>query len=139
MATMTQQAARFTETRHHLATTAALVTLLWLIAAAGVAASHAWLDSLSPSSGAVLTIAVIAGCAYCYMRFCAPQAGISHALGVGIAWLVLGIVTEIVMTTHLHQGWFGILGSPNRPLSRNIVLFVWIFAPVVFAKREESR
>lgn len=138
MATMTQQAAPFAETGHHLTTTAALVTSFWLIAAILVGSSHAQLDPLSPYGAAVTSIAAIVVCAYCYTRLCARHAGISHALGVGIAWLVLGIVTEMVITTGLGHSWYSILGSPDRPLLRNILLFVWIFAPALVAQREEE-
>lgn len=139
MATMTQHATPLAKTHHHLATTAALVTLFWLVAAAAVATAHAWLDPLSPAGATVVTITAIVLCAYGYMRFCVRQAGISHTLGVGIAWLVLGIVSELVMTTRQGHGWYSILGPPDRPLLRNIFLFVWIFAPVLFARREGDR
>lgn len=74
--------------------------------------------------------------AYGYTRFCARHAGISHALGVGIAWLTLGISTELVMATRLGHEWDAVLGSPDLPLLRNVLFFVWIFAPAVFARRE---
>ncbi|HJQ38516.1 MAG TPA: hypothetical protein VKB93_15365 [Thermoanaerobaculia bacterium] len=120
------------------ATTAALIILFW-VAAAGVAgAAHTILEPISPAAGAVVTIAAIVLAAYCYTRFCARHAGISHALGVGIAWLLLGITTELVMATHLHRGWFAVLGSPARPLLRNLFFFVWIFSPALFARREEA-
>jgi hypothetical protein len=138
MTTMTQQAASFADSRHHFATTAALVTLFWIIAAIGVGAVHTGIDPQWPAGGAAAGIAVIVLCAYGYSRFCARCAGISHALGVGIAWLMLGTVSEMVMTTRLGHGWFDLLGSPGRPLLRNIFLFVWIFAPAIFARREET-
>jgi hypothetical protein len=68
----------------------------------------------------------------------AREAGITHALGVGIAWLVLSIATEIALTTRVGHGWFTLLGSPDRPLLRNVLLFVWIFAPALFARRESE-
>jgi hypothetical protein len=133
-----QPTTRFSETRHRIATTAALVLLFW-IAAAGVAgAAHAILEPVSPGGGAVATIAAIVVAAYCYTRFCARQAGISHALGVGIAWLLLGIATELVMAIRFHGGWYAVLGSPDRPLLRNIIFFVWIFSPALFARREDE-
>jgi hypothetical protein len=73
---------------------------------------------------------------HCYTRFCARQAGITHALGVGAAWLVLGITTELVMAARLAHDWSAVLGSPDRPLLRNVFFFVWIFAPALFAHRE---
>jgi len=138
MTTMTQQATSFADSHHHFATTAGLVTLFWLIAAAGAGAVHTAIDPLSASGGAVASIAVIVVCAWCYTRFCARWAGISHALGVGIAWLMFGIVAEMAVTTRLGHGWYAVLGTPARPLLRNIFLFVWIFAPAIFARREDN-
>ena len=110
------------------------VMLCWLIAAAAVATIHA---QLSASLATAATTAVIIVCAYCYTRFCAPCGGFNHALGVGVAWLLLGIVSEIVMTTQLGRGWYAILGRPDRPLLRNITLLVWTFAPALFARQED--
>jgi len=138
MATMTQQATSFADSHHSFAATAALVTLFWIIAAAGVGVVHTEIDLLSASGGAVASIAIIVVSAWCYTRFCARCAGISHALGVGIAWLVFGIVTEIAVTMRLGHGWYAVLGTPDRPLLRNIFLFVWIFAPAIFARREDN-
>lgn len=118
------------------ATTALLVMLFW-IAAAGVSiAAQTHVHPRSPAAAAVATIAAILLGAYGYTRFCARQAGITHALGVGIAWLALSITTELVMATHLRHGWYAVLGSPDRPLLRNLFFFVWIFAPALFARRE---
>jgi len=41
------------------------------------------------------------------------------------------------MATHLGRGWYAVLGSPARPLLRNIFFFVWIFSPALFARRED--
>ena len=136
MATMTQPAVSFAAGRHHFVTAAALVTLFWIIAATGVALVHIEFDSLTYAGAAIACVAIVVFCAYAYSRLCVQCAGISHALAVGIAWLVLGIVTELVVTMRLAHGWFGVLGSPERPLLRNIFLFVWIFAPAIFARRE---
>ncbi len=106
--------------------------LFWLAAAALVAACHTELDPLSPAGSAVVIIAVIVGAAWAYTHFCARCAGISHALGVGIAWLVLAIVTE------MGCGRYALLGAPDHPLLRNLFLFAWIFAPALFARRESA-
>ena len=138
MTVNTHPAARFAETRHRLATSAALAILFWIAAAGAVAAAQTTLQRISPAGGAVATVAAILLTAFCYTRFCARQAGISHALGVGIAWLALGIGTELVMATHLGHGWYAVLGSPDRPLLRNVFFFVWIFGPALFARREDE-
>lgn len=127
---------RSSDTRRSLPATAALVILFWTAAAAVIGAAHTIFEPISPAGGAVATVPAIVLAAYCYTRFYARHAGISHALGVGSAWLLLGITTELVMTTHFHRGWYAVLGSPDRPLLRNIFFFVWIFGPAVFARRD---
>ena len=136
MAAMTQPAAPFAETHHGFATTAALVVLFWIAAAGAVATAQTRLHPLSPAAATIATIAAIVLASYGYARFCARNAGITHALGVGAAWLVLGITTEVVMAARLAHDWSGVLGSPDRPLLRNVLFFVWIFAPALFARRE---
>lgn len=138
MAHVTHPAARFAETRHHLAMRAGLVVVFWSAAAAAVTAAQKRLQPVSPSGATVATIAAIVLAAWSYTRFCARYAGISHALGVGIAWLLLGIVTELVIATRIGHGWYGVLGSPDRPLLRNLFFFVWIFSPAMFAHADES-
>ncbi len=122
---------------HRPATTAALVIIFWIAAAAVVGVVQTKLPSLSPAGAAIATIATILLAAFCYTRFCARRAGVPHALGVGIAWLVLGITTELVMAMRLGRGWYAVLGSPDRPLLRNVFFFVWIFGPALFAQRED--
>jgi len=136
MTTMAHPATTFADVRHHPLTTAILVSLFWVAAAVLVATCHTELDALSPSGGAVATIAAVIGVAYAYTRLCARQAGTSHALGVGIAWLVLAIITEITISSRTGQGWYALTGTPDRPLLRNAFLFVWIFSPALFAHRE---
>ena len=138
MAANTHLTPRFAETRHRLTTTAALVILFWIAAAAAVAAAQTELRPVSPAGGAVATIGAILLAAFGYTHFCARCAGLSHALGVGITWLVLGIATELAMAAYLGRGWDVVLGSTDQPLLRNIFLFVWIFAPAFFAHREEG-
>ncbi|HEX7831085.1 MAG TPA: hypothetical protein VF787_15625 [Thermoanaerobaculia bacterium] len=135
MTTMTQRVP-FADARHHPATTAVLIVAFWLAAAALAGTAHVELDPLSSSGGAVAAIASVFLAAYAYTQLCARNAGMSHALGVGTAWLTLAIVVEIAMTTHLRHGWYALLGSPTHPLLRNLFLFVWVFAPAFFARRE---
>lgn len=138
MADMTHPNARFAETRHHFTTMAGLVVVFWMAAAAAVTVAQTKLHPVSPAAATVATIVVIVLAACCYTHLCARNAGISHALGVGIAWLALGILTELVMATQVDHGWFGVLGSPHRPLLRNVIFFVWIFSPAIFARREDQ-
>lgn len=138
MTTTTPHFGRFATRHHHPATTAALVVFFWIIAAVLVIAVHVGIEPRSARAGAVATIAVLILAAYAYSRFVAREAGISHALAVGTAWLTLSIVTEIAVTTRAGHAWFTLLGSPDRPLLRNVLLFVWVFAPALFARREPT-
>lgn len=138
MTTMTRSDTSLASSRHHSATVALRVLLFWAAAAVLVSTAHLRLDPLSPLGGAAVTIASIATAAYSYTRFCARQRGITHALGVGIAWLTLAILTEVTLTSRLGHGWYALLGSPGHPLLRNLFLFVWIFAPALFSRREDN-
>lgn len=138
MATMTQPAARFASRHHHPFTTATLVALFWVVAAILVVGVHLAIEPRSPGAGAVVTIGFLVATAWLYTRLCAYEAGVTHALGVGIAWLSLSIATEVALSTYAGQGWFTLLGSPDHALLRNVYLFVWIFAPAIFARRESK-
>jgi hypothetical protein len=109
--------------------TCALAAFFWLAAAVIVAAMN-----LASATGVVAAVAAIIAAAYGYTRFCARNGGIDRALGVGIAWLVMAIAVEL----SIGRGWYGLLGSPARPLLRNVFLFVWIFAPACFARRADK-
>jgi hypothetical protein len=123
-------------THQRPAVTATVVLLFWLIAAVLVVAAHA-IEPRSEAACAIATIVVLFATAYAYMRCFAGHCGVTHALGVGIAWLVLSIAVEIALATRLGHGWFSLLGSPAHPLLRNLILFVWIFAPAFFARGKE--
>jgi hypothetical protein len=135
MTTMTQP---FALRHHHPAITALLVVLFWMAAAALVTTAHAELGRRSPEAAAVATFATLIVTAYAYSRLVARQAGVTHALTVGTTWLMLSITAEVVLTTRAGHAWFTLLGSPDRPLLRNVLLFAWIFAPVLFASREPA-
>jgi len=127
--------ARFADRHHHPLTIAALVMLFWSIAAALDLATQIEIVPRSPIGGAVTTIAALVITAFAYMRLVARGGDVTHALGVGIAWLSLSITAELALAAHLGHGWFSLLGSPAQPLFRNVILFIWIFAPAVFARR----
>ena len=116
-------------------TRCALVLLFWIAAAALVATSHRVLDRRSPIAGATAAIASIVTVAYAYTRLCARDTGLEHAMAVGIAWLALAIVTEIAISGRSGHGWHSLIGTPDHPLFRHLILFVWIFAPALFERR----
>jgi hypothetical protein len=112
-----------------------VILLFWLLAATLVTAEHGTLDRLSVPGSTVAEILTVIGVAFAYMRFAAREATVDHALGAGAVWLLLAVVAEIAITNHLHHTWCALLGTPNRPVLRNLFLFVWIFSPALFARR----
>jgi hypothetical protein len=118
------------------AATATCVVLFWICAAILVVAGHVLIEPRSSAASSVATIAVLLGSACIYTRVAAREADVTHALGVGIAWLTLSIATEIAVASREGHAWFTLLGSPERPLLRNVVLFAWVFGPALFAQRE---
>jgi uncharacterized MnhB-related membrane protein len=115
---------------------AALVLLFWLIAALLVIELHRMLAASSPVTCVVAQTLAILAAAFAYMKFGAADASVDHALFAGTAWLVLAILTELIMTAHDHHAWFEITGSPASAL-RNVLMFAWIAAPALFARRYE--
>jgi hypothetical protein len=126
-------APKFAERRHHPALAGALVVLFWIVAAALVFAVRIEIAPRSATASAVSILAVLLIVAWAYTALVARCAGGGHALGVGITWLFLTVVTEMVMTSHFGRGWFALLGPPDRPFFRNLILFAWIFSPALFA------
>ena len=122
--------------RRHALTAPAFMALFWIAAATLVVTARVSLDRISPIASEAAMIAAIIAAAYAYTRLIAPHAGVTHALSVGITWLVLSIVTELTIAARLGHGWFTLIGSPDHPLLRNVYLFVWIFAPILFARAD---
>jgi hypothetical protein len=123
---------------HRSLSQALLVTLCWGVAATFVAAVHRAMDSDAPRVASSAAIGGITLIAFCYIHFMSSDRSVTHALGVGIAWLVLSIVAELVAAATLHRRSYLVLGSPAHPLLRNLLLFVWVFSPALFA-RQSSR
>lgn len=130
-----QPAAPFASRHHHPAATGLFVVLFWVMAAVLLLVIHAHVEPLSARAGAVATVAALVLTAFGYTRFTAREAGVAHALAVGTGWLVLSIVTEVALAASAGHGWFTLLGSPDRPLLRHVLLFAWIFSPALFARR----
>jgi hypothetical protein len=136
MTTMTQSIAPFPSRHHHFMTTASLVVLFWLVAATLVVAVRIVADAFSTAAGSIATIAALLASAWAWARFTSRQSGLTHALGVGCAWLALSIAAEVIIGLRIGEGWSMLIGSPDQPFLRNIVLFTWIFAPALFARRK---
>ena len=113
------------------------VLLFWLLAALLVIGAHRAIEPYSqPLAFAVAAAAILVSAWACSRA--TRESGVSHALGVGTVWLILSVAAEMAITARWHRGWFTLLGTPERPLLRSVMLFVWIFAPVLFVRREDA-
>ncbi len=113
---------------------AALALFVWIGAAATVASATPAFAQMSPGAVLASKIFAIVVFAYAYMR-ATPDCTIDHALFVGVSWLVLSIITEVVISARSGHQWFALLGSPQHPFARDILLFIWVAAPALFARR----
>ena len=101
----------------------ALVILFWLIAAVLVLAAQ--------QSVALQSLAIVA-VAFAYMHV--AKADLNHALGAGAAWLVLGIVAELIVAAVTGHNRFALLGSPQHVGLHYALLFLWVASPVFFVR-----
>jgi hypothetical protein len=113
---------------------AAMVLLFWIAAAMLVLAAHQMLDPISLAAAATVKVVAIVGVALTYIRLTARGATLDHALSVGIAWLLFDIIAEITTASVIGHGWFGLIGSPSRPLLRDLLMITWVAAPAIFAR-----
>ena len=115
----------------------AMVVLFWIVAALIVAWAEGTLGHASPVACVAVKACAIVMVAFVYMRLTAAEVSLDHGLLVGVTWLVLAIVAEIVETRHVGHGWFELLGSPDSAL-RNVLMIAWIVAPALFARKGEG-
>jgi len=135
MTTMTHAAAPFAETKHHPLSTVALVLLFWMIAALLIVGTHRIVDPISSNAGVVLKLGAIVASGFAYMRLTARKATVDHALFVGLAWLLLDIISEIVASQAVGSGWFVLIGAPTSHV-RDLMLFTWVVSPAIYARYE---
>ena|ERR1041385_1225931 len=105
-----------------MARRAGFVLLFWLIAAVLVV--------VTPSL-ALQSIEIVA-VAFAYMT-CA-KCDLHNALGAGVAWLVLGIVAELIAAAVTGHNRFALLGSPQHVGLHYALLFLWVAAPAFFVR-----
>lgn len=101
--------------------------LFWIAAAFLVLATHGFVDPYSNAAGALLKVGAIVVAAFLYVRLTARNATVDHAVFVGLAWLMLDIISEMTLRVDL-------LGSTSAPATRNLILVTWIAAPALFAR-----
>lgn len=133
-------AAPHSATREHppIALRMTQILLFWLIAAGLVYTGHVVIAPRSRYLGEAVALVSVVAVAWAYSRATAGDFGVSHALMAGIVWVSLAVAAEIAIGMHLGEGWYALLGQPDRPLLRNVMLFVWVFAPAFFARGEDG-
>jgi uncharacterized membrane protein YGL010W len=115
--------------QHRIPATTALVLAFWSAAAVLVTmVDHA----LRPSPLCVAAkVLVILTAALAYVKLTASDATLEHALLAGVAWLVLGIIAELWMTSRSGHGWYAMLGAPGHTVVRDVLLAAWALAPAL--------
>jgi hypothetical protein len=115
----------------------------WLVAAAGVFGiallGSGPLRGFSPAvQGAVRVVLIVAvGAAFARTaRRASPEA----IVAVGLAWLVLAIVTDFVTGSRSLAPTYQLLGDPtvSPALLRDLTILVWLASPALFARRGEA-
>lgn len=102
-----------------------MALVIWVLTAFVVGAVHVF----------AAKVAVIVAMAYAYMRFVVRDATMATAVIAGVAWATLSVIVEAAVGSHLHHGWYELLGSPDHALLRDVVLLAWIATPSLFARR----
>ena len=117
-----------------IASRAILAIALWASAAIVVVFANRELHGIPPAFIVAVksTAIVLAGFAYVKLS---RDCSIDHALAVGTGWLLLGIVAEVSISATTRHTWFALLGSPAAPYLRDVLLFFWVAAPALFARR----
>jgi E3 ubiquitin-protein ligase DOA10 len=105
-----------------MARSIALVVLSWLIAAILVLTLH----SIALQSLAIVVVA------FAYMSI--AKTDLNHALAAGAAWLVLGIVAELIAAAITGHNRFALLGPPQHVGLHYALLFLWVASPVFFVR-----
>lgn len=105
-----------------------LTLLFWLIGALLVAATPI----------ALAKIVTIVAVAFGYVKVSRHLGRMDQALIVGAVWLLLDICAEIAMSSGTGHAWFGLIGSPDAPVSRTFLLVAWVAAPALFVRRSSA-
>jgi hypothetical protein len=123
----------FAERKHHLVTTAALAVLFWAVAVLLVISADRAFPA--PAVALALKVAAILAVAFACIRLTARETTLDEALFIGAGWMVLVILTEIGLTSHLHHTWCCLLGSSAHPALRYVLLAAWVGAPALFVTK----
>ncbi len=135
MSAMTYETPRFWERRHSLVTKVTMIVLFWAIAAVVLVTAHRTIEPLSAIACVAAKSCVLILTSLAYIRLTAREATVNHAIFVGIAWLLRAMAVEIALTASRGQGWFDLIGSPDSPYLRDVLLFSWIASPALFVRR----
>lgn len=111
---------------------AANAVIFWLIAAVG-AFALAKVPVASPTIATIAPLTAIVISAWARARLVSCETGAGFALATGFLWILLSIVAEAELTRRAVAPI--LLGPPDHPILRDIVVMAWIFGPALFVRR----
>ncbi len=120
--------------RHRATAAVAGSLFFWVITAGAVAAAHRFLEPHSPVACLALSFLAIITMAFAYMRLVAREATIDQALFVGLGWVTLAILVEVIDVSRFSTT-YPLFGSPSHEVFRDLLVIAWLAAPVLFVRR----
>jgi hypothetical protein len=115
-----------------------MTVVSWIIAAALVAALHRFVEPLSSTMDVVAKSIAIIGVAFAYVRL-ARRVTLDSALIAGVAWVLLCVIAEVAIASAEGHGWYELLGSPNHPVLRALLMIMWVISPALFVTARHER
>ena len=106
----------------------------WVITAGTVAAAHRFIEPRSPVACLALSLLAITTMAFAYMRLAAHDATIEQAIFVGLGWVTLALLAEVIDVSSFTPT-YPLFGSPAHETFRDLMVIAWIAAPALFARR----
>ena len=117
----------------------AVAALTWAIAAIVVSLGGPWIAARAGASSAVVfKIATVLAMSGVLALPPLRARGLGPGEWMGVGWLCLAILTEIVVGLWVQPGWSELLGSTAKtavPWMRDLLLLSWLAAPLTFSRR----
>ena len=71
-------------------------------------------------------------------RRLAPDGDVDKTIAIGLLWLALSIVAEVIVAGATGRPFALLLGSTGHPLVRGLTLLLWVATPSLFVRCDVS-